>query len=187
MAANGPALPSAGQLDVLVGAVARGEDDAFEKVFRQLSAPVYRIALTVIADSAQAEEVAQDVLTEIWQTASRYDPAKGSAQAWAMMIARRRAIDRLRSVTTDSRRERSGTAPAVSWDQVSEAVQEKHDREQVRRGVASLTGPQQEAVTLAFFHGHTYAEVAVILGIPVGTAKTRIRSALASLRQYMRS
>jgi RNA polymerase sigma-70 factor (ECF subfamily) len=75
----------------------------------------------------------------------------------------------------------------VSWDEVTEAVHDNHDREQLRRGLELLTRPQREAVTLAFYGGHTYAEVAVILGIPVGTAKTRIRSALARLREYMRS
>jgi RNA polymerase sigma-70 factor (ECF subfamily) len=101
------------------------------------------------------------------------------------MIARRRSIDRLRSVTAGSRRERSGIATA-GWDQVSEAVQENQDREQLRRGLGHLTDAQRQAICLAFFDGHTYAEVAAILGIPAGTAKTRIRSALASLRQYMR-
>jgi RNA polymerase sigma-70 factor, ECF subfamily len=148
---------------------------------------VYGIALAVLADPAQAEEVAQDVLAEIWQTAGRYDPAKGSALGWALMIARRRAIDRLRSITAGSRREQSDTAATGGWDQVTEAVQEIQDREQLRRGLADLTGLQREAVMLAFFDGHTYAEVAIILGIPVGTVKTRIRSALASLRQHMRS
>jgi RNA polymerase sigma-70 factor (ECF subfamily) len=101
------------------------------------------------------------------------------------MIARRRAIDRLRSATAGSRRERSGVATA-GWDQVSEAVQENHDREQLRRALGHLTSTQRQAITLAFFDGHTYTEVATILGIPAGTAKTRIRSALASLRRHMR-
>jgi RNA polymerase sigma-70 factor (ECF subfamily) len=181
------AWPSTLGLDALIGAVARGENGAFERVFQELSAPAYGIALAVLADRAQAEEVAQDVLAEIWQTAGRYDPAKGSALGWALMIARRRAIDRLRSITAGSRRERSDNAATGGWDQVDEAVQEIHDREQLRRGLADLPGLQREAVMLAFFDGHTYAEVAVILGIPAGTAKTRIRSALASLRQHMRS
>jgi RNA polymerase sigma-70 factor, ECF subfamily len=183
----GPARPSARDLNGLLGAVARDETGAFERMFRQLSIPINSAILEVIADSAEAEDVTQDVLAEIWQTACRYDPSKGSALAWALMIARRRALDRLRSAVRRGRRERSATAMTVSWDEVTEAVQDNHDREQLRRGLELLTRPQREAVTLAFYGGHTYAEVAVILGIPVGTAKTRIRSALARLREYMRS
>jgi RNA polymerase sigma-70 factor (ECF subfamily) len=182
---NGDGQTGTGELAELVVAVGRGDDAAFDKVFRQVSVPVYRAVLNVLGDVSQAEEVAQDVLTEIWRTAGRYDPAKGPAVAWVLMIARRRAIDRLRSGIASVRRDRMEFAITGSWDQVSEAVQDNHDREQLRRGLSRLTGPQRQAITLAFYSRLTYAEVAGRLGIPAGTVKTRIRSALATLRQYM--
>jgi RNA polymerase sigma-70 factor, ECF subfamily len=104
----------------LIAAVACGEDDAFDELFRRLRIPLSAAALKVTGDPAQAEEVTQDVLLEIWRTARRYDPAKGPALAWALMIARRRAIDRLRSATASARRDRLEVTTTGCWDQVSE-------------------------------------------------------------------
>lgn len=170
------------RLDTLIGAVARGEQGAFDLVFGQLSYPVYCMALAIVRDQAQAEEVAQDVLTEIWRTASRHDPGKGSAVAWALMITRRRAIDRIRSVTANARRERQSADTTMSWDQASEAADQMFDREQLGRALDGLTGPQRQVIELAFYHGHSYGQIAAMLGVPVGTVKSRIRAALARLR-----
>lgn len=165
--------------------MARGEHGAFDALFRQLSGPVYRAALAIIRDPAQAEEVAQEVLLEIWRTAGHFDPDKGAAQAWALTIARRRAIDRVRSVTADATRERRNTGAAVSWDHVSEAVEDILDRERLTSSLNGLTAPQRQAIMLAFYGGHSYSEVAVILDIAVGTVKGRIRAGLARLRDSM--
>jgi RNA polymerase sigma-70 factor (ECF subfamily) len=174
-------------LNKLIGAVARREDRAFDPVFAQLSGPVYRLALALVRDPAQAEEIAQEVLTEIWRTAGRFDPAKSSAMAWALMIARRRAIDRVRSVTADASRERRVADVAVPWDQVSEAVEDGLDRERLRKKLDELSGPQRRAITLVFDDGHTVAEAALILAIPIGTVKSRIRAAVISLRRSMQA
>lgn len=178
--------PAGDDLDELIVTVARGERGAFDALFRQLSGLVYRAALTVTRDRAQAEEVAQDVLLEIWRTAGRFDPGKGSATAWALTIARRRAIDRVRSTTADAHRERRSTGAApVPWDQVSETVEEILDLEQLTSSLDRLSGPQRQAIMLAFYAGHTHNEVAAILGVAVGTVKSRIRTGLDRLRDYM--
>jgi RNA polymerase sigma-70 factor (ECF subfamily) len=174
-------------LNKLIAAVGRREDRAFDQVFAQLSDPVYRLALALVRDAAQAEEIAQEDLTEIWRTADRYDPAKSSAMAWALMIARRRAIDRVRSVTADASRERRNADVPVPWDQVSEAVEEGFDRERLRQNLDGLSGPQRQAITLVFDNGHTIAEAALILAIPIGTVKSRIRAAVINLRRSMQA
>jgi len=183
-AAGGPA-DDPEYLNKLIAAAARREDQAFDQVFRHLSVPVHRLALTIVGDAAQAEEIAQEVLTEIWRTAGRFDPGKGSAMAWALMIARRRAIDRVRSAAADARREQRTAGFAVPWDQVSEAVEDGLDRETLRRSLDGLNDPQWAAIKLVFIDGHTVAVAALILDIPPGTVKSRIRSALISLRRGM--
>jgi RNA polymerase sigma-70 factor (ECF subfamily) len=180
-----PRLPGKDDLDRLLGAVARGEHGAFDLVYEQLSGPVYSVIRTVVRDPGQAEEVAQEVLLEIWRTSVRYDPGKGSAAAWALTIARRRAIDRVRSSAAASERERRTVLAAAPWDHVGDAVAEAAGRERLRRCLDGLTDLQREAIMLAFYSGHTYAEVASILGIPAGTAKARIRDALIKLRDSM--
>jgi RNA polymerase sigma-70 factor (ECF subfamily) len=174
-------------LDKLIVTVARGESGAFDALFRYLSGPVYRTALTVLRDPAHAEEVTQEVLIEIWRTAGRFDPDRGSAAAWALTIARRRAIDRVRSTTADTDRERRNVGALVSWDQVSETVEDILDRERLTSSMDRLSDPQREAIMLAYYGGHTHNEIAGILGVAVGTVKSRIRIGLAKLRDSMRT
>jgi RNA polymerase sigma-70 factor (ECF subfamily) len=173
------------ELDKLVRAVADGDFNAFEHVFSALHYRVYSAALLLIRDPAQAEEITQDVFTEIWQHADRYDPAKSSAAAWALMITRGRAIDRVRSVTAGARRERETATADVPWDQASETSDDESDREQLREGLGELTDAQREVIMLAFYAGYTHAEIAARLDIPAGTVKSRIRSALTRLRDWM--
>jgi RNA polymerase sigma-70 factor (ECF subfamily) len=185
--AAGSARRDPDYLEKLIAAVARREDRAFEQVFTQLTDPVYRLALAVVRDPAQAEDVAQEVLTEIWRTAGRFDPGKSSAMAWALMITRRRAIDRIRSITAGASRERRAAAAAVPWDQVSEAVEDGLDRERLRRNLDGLSDPQRQAIMLMFDDGYTFTEAALILDVPVGTVKSRIRAAVINLRRSMQA
>jgi RNA polymerase sigma-70 factor (ECF subfamily) len=173
------------RLGQLIVTTARGENGAFDALFRHLSGPVYRAALAAIRDPAQAEEVTQEVLLEIWRTAGHFDPDKGTARAWAFTIARRRAIDRVRSVTAEASRERRTAGAVVSWDCVSETVEDTLDRERLTLSLDRLSGPQRQAIMLAYYGGHTHHEVAVILGVAVGTVKGRIRAGLARLRDTM--
>jgi RNA polymerase sigma-70 factor, ECF subfamily len=183
----GPPPASGGDLEALFGAVARGEPEAFELVYRRLREPVYRQVATVLRDPAQSEEVTQEVFLELWSSAGQYDPDKGSAAGWALMIARRRAIDRVRSSVASAVRDQQAAPPSGLWDQTHEAAADALDRERLARSLSKLTGPQREVITLAYFGGHSHRQVAAILGAPLGTVKGRIREALARLRHAMTS
>jgi RNA polymerase sigma-70 factor (ECF subfamily) len=164
--------------------VAREEHGAFDLVYGQLREPVFRQISTVLRDPAQSEEVTQEVFLELWSTAGQYDPGKGSAAGWAMMIARRRAIDRVRSSAASAVRDQQALPPAELRDQTHEAAADALDRQ---RSLTKLTDPQREVITLAYFGGHTHRQVAAILGAPLGTVKGRIREALIRLRLAMTS
>ena len=165
--------------------VARGDADAFDAVYDQVAATVFGIVRRVVRDPAQSEEVTQDVLLEVWRNAAKFDPGRGSATAWVTTLAHRRAVDRVRSVQREADRERRIAAAAVPYDEVAEAVESSLERERVRRCLGSLTELQRESVTLAYYGGYTYSQVASLLGVPGGTIKTRMRDALIRLRDCL--
>jgi RNA polymerase sigma-70 factor (ECF subfamily) len=181
------AAESRADLDRLLDAVARGEHGAFDLIYEQLREPIQRQVRAVLRDQAQSEEVTQEVLLELWRTAFRYDPAKGSAVNWAMTIAHRRAVDRVRRTAASAAREQRAVMSAALWNQTGEAAETAFDREHLLRCLDQLSGLQREAITLAFYGEHTYGQVAAILDVPLGTVKARIRDALIKLRGYMLS
>jgi RNA polymerase sigma-70 factor, ECF subfamily len=172
-------------LEALVGQVARGDDSAFRAVYDQVSGPVLGVVRRILRDPAQSEEVMQEVLLEVWRTAARFDPEAGSAAAWIMTLAHRRAVDRVRSEHSAARRELRAAVLTVEYDEVAEAVEINLDHERVRRCLTTLTELQREAVTLAYYGGYTYREVAELLGVATGTVKTRMRDGLIRLRDCL--
>ena len=180
-----PGAGPGGGLAGLIRQVARGDTDAFDAVYDQVAATVFGIVRRVIRDPAQSEEVTQDVLLEVWRSAAKFDPGRGSAAAWVTTLAHRRAVDRVRSVQKEADRERRIAAAAVPYDEVAEAVEASLERERVRRCLGSLTELQRESVTLAYYGGYTYNQVASLLGVPGGTIKTRMRDALIRLRDCL--
>ncbi|TDD85132.1 sigma-70 family RNA polymerase sigma factor [Actinomadura darangshiensis] len=180
--AAAPGVPDLGDLLVLV---ARGDRDAFEQVYERLSGPVYGLALRVVRDPAQAEEIAQEVLVELWRKASHYRPDKGGATAWALTMAHRRAIDRVRSAQAGRDREARAGVPDPEYDQVAEEVGTRLEHQQVRRCLRGLTETQRESITLAYYGGYTYREVAELLGVGLAAVKTRMRDGLIRLRDCL--
>jgi RNA polymerase sigma-70 factor, ECF subfamily len=174
-------------LDELLQRIARGDQQAFEVFYGQVAGSVYGMVRRVVRDPAQSEEVTQEVLVEVWRTASRFDPERGSAMSWMLAMAHRRAVDRVRSAQSAADRDdRAGRAAQQrAYDEVAEQVETRLEQEQVRRGLATLTGLQREAVTLAYYGGYTYREVAELLDVPLGTVKTRLRDGLIRLRDYL--
>ncbi|MET9379090.1 ECF RNA polymerase sigma factor SigK [Streptomyces sp. NPDC002992] len=167
--------------------VARGDQEAFTILFEGVSGPVLGLVRTVLRDPAQSEEVAQEVLVEVWRTAARYQSARGSVMTWVLTLAHRRAVDRVRSEQASSDRERRMALlnRAREFDEVVEQVEHRLEREQVRRCVRGLTEVQRQSVTLAYYRGLTYREVAELLSLPLGTVKTRLRDCLIRLRDCL--
>jgi RNA polymerase sigma-70 factor, ECF subfamily len=181
--AGSPQRPD--ELGDLLALVARGDPDAYAAIYDRTAGQVLGIALSVVRDPAQSEEVAQEVLLDVWRWASRFDPERGSAAAWVMTLAHRRAVDRVRSEQKAAEREQRAASAEVAYDEVSEAVEARLDRERVRRCLGSLTELQRESVTLAYYGGYTYRQVAGLLGVAVGTVKTRMRDGLIRLRDCL--
>lgn len=181
-------LASAGpDLQELLGRVARGDQDAFSQVYEAVCGPVLGLVRSVLRDPAQSEEVAQEVLVEVWRTAPRFQAARGSAMNWVLTMAHHRAVDRVRSVQATTAREHKAALldRTPAFDDVTEQVETRLEREQVRRCMRTLSELQRESVTLAYYRGLTYREVAELLAAPLGTIKTRLRDGLIRLRDCL--
>jgi RNA polymerase sigma-70 factor, ECF subfamily len=177
--------PSA-DAEQLLGRVGRGDEEAFAAVYDLLGAAVYGLARRVVRDPARAEEIAQEVFIQVWQSAARFDASRGSARGWVLTLAHRRAVDAVRHDQAATNREnRYDWSSGPDFDEVEETVSTTLEHEQVRRCLSGLTELQREAVNLAYYNCHTDAEVAEVLDTNPATIKTRIRDGLVRLRDCM--
>ncbi|MGV3563665.1 MAG: ECF RNA polymerase sigma factor SigK [Nocardioides sp.] len=179
--------PAGPDLAALLRASARGDEVAFAQLYDATAARVHGLALRVVRDPAQAEEVTQEAFLDVWRTAARFDSDRGSALSWLLTVTHRKAVDRVRSAEASSRRDTSyhQQNQPIDHDSTAEAATASMEARRVRGALASLTPVQREAVELAYFGGYTHTEVATMLQLPVGTAKTRIRDGLIRLRDAM--
>ncbi len=164
--------------------VARGSEAAFDELYERIAGPVFGLALRVVRDHEMAQDVAQEVLAEVWRLAARFDPARGTAMGWILTMAHRRAVDRVRreEVRSATLRKEAATFVASDHDVVLAQLERQWDAALVRRALGTLTQAQREAIELAYYRGYTHQQVSTVLDIPLGTAKTRIRDGLIRLR-----
>jgi RNA polymerase sigma-70 factor, ECF subfamily len=180
-----PVVPGSESSAALLAAIAAGDRDAFSR-FYDLTAPMaFGLIRRVLRDPEAAAEVLQEVFWQVWQDASRYDPARGTPEAWLVMRAKTRAIDRLRSIR---RRDRTFVAPVDESvaqrreDQAPNPAVVAEERGLIQTALAQLPEAQRRVIELAFFEGLTQSEIAARLGEPLGTVKTRARLGLDRLR-----
>ncbi|CAG7650185.1 ECF RNA polymerase sigma factor SigK [Actinacidiphila bryophytorum] len=179
--------PRSGALETLLDRVSRGDKQAFETLYTAVAGAVFGLARRIVRDPAQSEEVAQEVLIEVWRRAARFDPRHGTAMAWIMTLAHSRAVDRVRSAQASAARDHNAALRdrSTPYDEVVEQVERRLEREQVLRCLEQLTELQHESVTLAYYRGCTYRETADLLGVALGTVKTRLRDGLIRLRDCL--
>lgn len=175
------------RLAALMERVSTGDADAFEALYDEMAPMVYGTAVRILRDPDHAAEVAQEVLVEVWGSASHFNPLGGSVPAWVATIAHRRAVDRVRAV--ESQRARDERAGVQGYepprDSVSEEAERSMERQLLWGCMDTLTELQREAVCHAYYGGRTYREVAERAGIGLPTVKSRIRDGLKRLRECL--
>lgn len=169
---------------------ASGDQEAFAELYDLMSSRVHGLVLRVVRDHHHAEEVTQEVFVEIWRKAAAFDPLRGSAQGWMLAMAHHRAVDRVRSLSSLQRRDTAwhrDEDSVTSHSSTADLAAAHLDASMVREALALLPAPQRQALELAYLDGHTYTTVAQLMQAPVGTTKTRIRTALHSLRERLQN
>ncbi|MER3392749.1 MAG: sigma-70 family RNA polymerase sigma factor [Microcella pacifica] len=171
----------------LLQRVAQGDQRAFSELYDLITPRMLGLVRHVLKDHAQSEEVVQEVLLEIWQTAPRFDPNKGKAVTWMLTMAHRRAIDRVRSAQSSRDRDTKIGIRDLGreYDSVAENVEIRIEHERVEKALTKLTELQRQAVELAYYGGYTHSEVSTMLSVPIGTVKTRLRDGMIRLREEL--
>jgi len=162
-----------------------GEEGALNEIYDQFSSFVYGLALRVIGDARAAEDVSQDVFVSVWERPDAFDPHRGSLRTWLGTLAHRRAVDHVRREEARRRRAIKDAARPVSTPDVEEMALALVTAERVRSALDTLPDEQRRAIQLAYFGGKTYRQVAEVLGIPEGTAKSRLRLGLRRIADVL--
>ncbi|WP_350348772.1 ECF RNA polymerase sigma factor SigK [Agromyces sp. G08B096] len=184
---GGQREPLVRTLEELLVATAGGDRDAFSRLYDETAPRVFGLVRRLLVDAAQAEEVTQDVFLEAWQSAARFDPARGAAVTWLLTLAHRRAVDRVRSAQAARDRDlRVGARDLdVPVDGVAEEAEIAVEHERVAGALAGLSAAQRECLSLAYYDGCSQSEIAARLGVPLGTVKTRLRDGMIRLRDLL--
>jgi len=178
---------AAAHLVDLMARTATGDQGAFAELYDLTTRRVFGIVLKVLRSPEHAQEVTQEVYVEIWKQASTYKPDKGSVVAWMATMAHRRAVDRVRSVSSEVARDERYAFIDLEResDEVWDSVAQKYDVERVREALGHLTPIQRQAIQLAYYEGLTQSQIATKLKLPLGTIKTRIRDGLRRLGEAL--
>ena len=173
--------------ETLLARIATGDEAAFGALYDELAPRVLGLVRRLLVDSAQSEEVTQEIFLEIWQNAPRYEPSKGGATTWIFTMAHRRAVDRIRSSQAGRNRDvRIGIRDFENdYDNVADTVETTVENERVKKAMFQLTELQRQAITLAYYGGYSHSEVAEKLQVPLGTVKTRLRDGMIRLRDAL--
>lgn len=172
----GPDLVSLMQL------VQGGDDAAFAALYDELAGVVFGTVKRVLRDPAMSEEVTQEVFVELWRTAARFDPDRASVSTWAVTMARRRAVDRVRREQSQRDRiERSGNLRPEEVDAPDDTVVASIEAERVSRALSELPEEQRIVIEMAFIRGDSHGDIAERLDLPLGTVKGRVRLGLKKL------
>ena len=175
----------------LLARIAEGDEAALDDLYGQSCGLVFAVTLRVLRDVSSAEDVTLEVYLQVWRKALAFDAGRGTASAWLFMLARSRAIDRLRSPAQRARdRQRPLEELAPLRDTApdpEEAADLRARRDLVRLALAALSKEQREVIELAYFEGLSQSEIAAKSGAPLGTVKTRMRLGLLKLRDLMES
>jgi RNA polymerase sigma-70 factor (ECF subfamily) len=165
----------------------RGDRAAFEQLYDAYSARVHGLARRILRDPTLSQDATQVVMTEVWRTAARFDPERGSATTWILTLAHRRSVDMVRreQASRDRIDEVGRRRFERPTDTIAEGVVMADEHAEVRAAMAHLTDLQREAIELAWFDGYTYREVAAALDVPLGTVKTRMRDGMIRLRDHL--
>ena len=180
------AAPSQADLDDLLAAVANGDAGAFADLYAQISPAAFGLAIRVIGDRHLAEEVLQEVFLHIWRNASTFDADRGAAKGWILMLTHRRSVDRVRAVQCARERDIADAAriAATPGGDTATEAELRIDGARLRQQLSGLSAAQRRVIELSYFGGHTHAEIAELIGCPLGTVKSRIRDALPRLRRH---
>lgn len=171
----------------LVAALAAGDVDALDVLYARYAGPAYSLAMRILGDPGQAEDVVQEAFVRVWKAAASFQATRGSLRSWLLTIVRNRALDHLRGTTRERdevelqfevRAEGEGSNP---WREVSRSL----ERQAVRDALDALPGEQRQVIELAYYGGHTQQEIARMVGAPLGTIKGRTRLALEKLSSYL--
>jgi RNA polymerase sigma-70 factor, ECF subfamily len=173
----------------LISLIQRRDSEAFATLYDRHSRAAYSLAYRMMGERQAAEDLVQDALLKVWRGAESYRPERGSVRTWLLSIVHNRGIDQLRSTATRRRTQEKVEASAPT-SEASEAFSESWrnaQREQVREALKTLPQEQLKVLELAYFSGYTHAEIAEMLGLPLGTVKGRMRLGLKKIRDYFAS
>jgi RNA polymerase sigma-70 factor (ECF subfamily) len=168
---------------VLVIAISRFDEQALAEAYRRHGGAVFALARRLLSDAALAEEVTQEVFLRLWRSPEKFDPERGALRSYLLAQSHGRAVDLLRAEGARRRREeRDAQRTAEAGYDLEHEVLDMAVAERVKLAMAQLHDNERRAIELAYLGGHTYREVAVLLGEPEGTVKSRIRSGLKKMR-----